>query len=905
MTLANGTKLGRYEIRSQIGAGGMGEVYRAHDEKLNRDVAIKVLPTAFSKDVNRLRRFEQEAQATGTLNHPNILAVYDVGVHEGAPYVVAELLEGETLRQRLNEGSLAQSKAMDYGVQISCGLAGAHEKAIVHRDLKPENILITKDDRVKILDFGLAKLAEPIVGGVAQTDIPTRQVHTDPGTVVGTVGYMSPEQVRGQHVDHRSDIFSFGVVFYEMLSGRRAFHGDSAIETLNAILKEEPAELSQTNTKVNPALERIVRRCLEKKPERRFQSAFDLTFAVEAVLTPSGSAIEPTALSPGVEEAQTGSRMWRLLRDVRLAWIVAALLLLGMLGFAWAYFKHQPAAEARVMKFSIMPPEKMNFDHIAVSPDGKWLAFTAATGGKVQLWLRALESLEAKAFAGTEGASNPFWSPDSRFIGFFAGGKLKKIEISGSLPSRLCDVRVGTGATWSRDGVILFSALGGSGLSRVSATGGEVASVIRPDWKRQETDFTYPFFLPDGRHFLYSKWSGQKETRGIYLGSLDGELNQRLLPDDSNAVYAASDKGEGYLLFGREGALMAQPFDAAQRQLTGEPFSVAGQVRTNLDNVISSRRRSFSVSENGVLVFDPFPNRKRNQLIWVDREGKQTGSLDGLDNVSMLRLSPDDKRFMVTSLEMQTGNNDLWLSDLTGGNATRFTFDPANDHFPVWSPDGNRIVWSSNKEGPYHLYEKATSGAVQDSLLLKSDYFKFPMDWSRDGNMIIYRENNPKTKYDVWVLPVGPQAGEQKPFPFLQTEANETTAVLSPDAQWLAYSSDEAGVYEIYVQSFPAGGGKRQVSRGGGIGPHWRGDGKELFYHAPDGKLMAVAVKDGASFEAGPAVALFDFRPGGNLLTAYYSVTADGQKFLLSTIVETEATAPLTVVINWTANLKR
>ncbi|HYM98606.1 MAG TPA: hypothetical protein VET25_02600, partial [Aestuariivirgaceae bacterium] len=621
-------------------------------------------------------------------------------------------------------------------------------------------------------------------------------------------------------------------------------------------------------------------------------------------LTPSGSAVETTALPPGTGEAQMRPRIWRLLGDARLAWIMAAALLLGMLGFAWAYFKRQPAAEARVMKFSIMPPEKTNFDHIAVSPDGKWLAFTAATGGKVQLWMRALEALEAKALEGTEGATYPFWSPDSRFIGFFAGGKLNKIEVSGGLPARLCDVRVGTGGTWSRDGVILFSSLGGDGLSRVSATGGEVTSVLRPEWKRQETDFANPSFLPDGRHFFYSKFTGQKEARGIHLGSLDGALNQRLLPDDSNAVYAASDKGEGYLIFGREDGLMAQPFDAARRQLTGEPFSVAGQVRTTLDNVIS-RRRSFAVSENGVLVFDPFPNRLRNQLIWVDREGKQTASLDGLDNVGKLRLSPDDKRFLVERLDLQTGNNDLWLSDLTGGNATRFTFDPANDSFPVWSPDGNRVVWSSNREGAYHLYEKATNGAGQDALLLKSDYLKFPMDWSRDGRFIIYRDINPKTKLDLWVLPVGPQAGELKPFPFLQTEANETTAVLSPDGQWLAYSSDEAGQYEIYVQSFPVGGGKRQVSRGGGIGPHWRGDGKELFYHASDGKLMAATVKGGASFEAGHPVALFDFRPGGNVRAAYYSVTADGQKFLLSTIVETEATAPLTVVINWTANLKR
>jgi Tol biopolymer transport system component len=557
------------------------------------------------------------------------------------------------------------------------------------------------------------------------------------------------------------------------------------------------------------------------------------------------------------------------------------------------------------MKLSLSPPEKSSFDHIAVSPNGRWLAFTATTGGRVQLWVRAFDAADAKPLAGTEGASFPFWSPDSRFIGFFVPGKLKKIEVPDGLPATLCDAGIPTGGAWSRDGVILFSFLGGSGLSRVSNVGGEVKSVLRPDFNRQESEFRDPCFLPDGRHFLYSKFSPQKEVRGIYLASLDGAVNERLLGDDSNAVYAASGSASGYLLFGREGALMAQPFDTARRRLTGEPFPVAGQVGTVLNNSVSIRRRNFSISDTGVLVFDPLPDRQINQLVWMDRGGRKTGSIDGMDKAAMVRLSLDDKRFVVSRFDFQTGNADLWLSNVTGGKAERLTFNPANDIFPVWSPDGSRIAWCSNGEGVYHLYERAANGAGQDALLSKSDYLKFPTDWSRDGRFIIYRETNPKTKYDVWVLPVGPKTEALSPFPILQTEANEAAATLSPDGRWMAYSSDESGRYEVYVRSFPGGGGLRQVSTGGGIGPLWRRDGKELFYHAADGKLMAASVKGGASFEAGMPAPLFEFRAGGNIVTPYYDVTRDGQKFLLSTIVETVPNAPLTVWVNWPTGVKR
>jgi len=877
----------------------MGEVYRARDTRLDREVAIKILPKIYATDTDRLKRFEQEARATSALNHPNILTVYDIGTHEGSPYIVAELLEGQELRDQLNDGVLSERKAIDYAQQIAHGLGAAHDRGITHRDLKPENLFVTTDGRVKILDFGLAKL-RPQGDEPVSSDVATEKQITDPGTVMGTVGYMSPEQVRGQVVDHRSDIFSFGSILYEMLSGQRPFRRETVAETMTAILKEEPPELTTLNSRASAQLERVVSHCLEKRPEERFQSARDLGFALGSV-SPSGSRLQ-TAEVVGMTEKLGPPR---LLSRERLPWIIGGVLLVALLAslpFTLSYFRQGQPADARVLKLSLLPPENTSIDQIALSPDGRWLAFTGATGGKVQLWIRALDSTEARAFPGTEGATYAFWSPDNRFIGFFAGGKLKKIEASGGIPATLCDARVSTGASWSRDGVILFSFLGGVGLSRVSAAGGEVTVVLKPDATRQETEFTDPFFLPDGQHFLYSTFGPQKDTRGIYVGSLDGKTNKRLLPDDSNAIYGPRDSNSGYLFFGREGTLMAQAFDPGQLQLTGESFLVSAQVGTLLGSIVTSRHRNFSVSDS-VLVFDPLPNRARNELIWVDRAGKKLSALDDLTRVTAASLAPDEQHFVVSRGEAQTGNNDLWLSDATGKNPTRFTFNSANDDFPVWSPDGSRIVWASNLEAIYQLYQKSASGAGQESLLLKSDYYKFPTDWSPDGRYILYREVNPKTKFDIWVLPVGSQGSDQKPFPFLQTDANEAAAVLSPDGQWMAYASDESGRYEAYVQSFPAGGGKRQISTAGGMGPRWAGN--ELFYHAPDGKLMAMTVKTGNSFEASAPVPLFEFRPGGNLITSYYSVTKDGQKFLLSTIVNTEAAAPLTVVINWAAEVKR
>jgi len=893
MPISPATHLGRYEIRSLLGAGGMGEVYLARDPKINRDVAIKVIPAAFSADAERLRRFEQEAQAAGALNHPNILSIFDVDTHDGSPYVVSELLEGETVREQLHGAALPVRKAIEYALQIARGLTAAHEKGIVHRDLKPENLFVTKDGLVKILDFGLAKLIEPSNGSEALTELPTRKHNTAPGTVMGTVGYMSPEQVRGQPVDHRSDIFSLGLIMYEMLAGKRAFDGESTIETLNAILKEDPPELSESNSRINPALERVVMHCMEKSAAQRFQSARDVAFALEALSGLTSSQTLTSALP--ATKASSNNRE-------RLAWIVAGACLLGFLAalpFAIGFLR-KARVDERVFSLSLLPPDSVNMSGIvsamALSPDGRRLAFVGSSEGQNRLWVRSLDSLSAQALSGTEGASSaglPFWSPDSRFVGFIAGGKLKKIDASGGPPQTLCDVGANRGGTWSRDGVIVF-AMGGNGpLYRVSAEGGEPTPVTTLDKSRSETSHRWPFFLPDGQHFLYFARSTQVEAGGIYVGSLDAKQAKQLLPTTLlNAVYASP----GYLLFVRDKTLLAQRFDADKLQLSGEPFPVAEHVASNP----GLARGAFSVSENGVLAYYS-GSGDLNQPLWFDRGGKQIGSLGELGLYFTLGLSLDGKRAAVNRADQQLGTNDIWLFDLLRGVPLRFTTDPAGDSNPLWSPDGSRIVFTSNREGVGNLYQKITSGGGNEELLLKSSDEKWPDDWTADGQFIVYQTFNPKTKWDLWLLPM---SGDRQPTKFLETQFNEQQAHFSPDAKWIVYTSDESGTPEIYARTFPATDAKWRVSTGGGCQPAWRRDGRELFYIASDRKLMAVDVKLGTTFEASVPKTLFETRvlsltDFGN----HYAVAADGQHFLINSTNETNA-SPISVVVNWTANLK-
>jgi eukaryotic-like serine/threonine-protein kinase len=681
MTIAAGAYLSRYEIRLLLGAGGMGEVYRAKDPKLNRDVAIKVLPAAYSADAERLHRFEQEASAAGALNHPNILAIYDVATHQGAPYVVSELLEGETLRERLNGAALPARKALDYALQIARGLAAAHEKGIVHRDLKPENLFITKDGRVKILDFGLAKLIEPKGGTEGQTGVTTRTLQTGAGVVMGTAGYMSPEQVRGQAVDQRSDIFSFGAVLYEMLAGRRAFHGNSQVETLNAILKEDPPEISTANNPVAPAAERILRRCLEKNPDERFQSTRDLTFTIEGLTGHSGTSVATLdAIRPKSRE--------------RLALIIVStclLISLAAISFVIARLARAPV-EINTVRFSVPLPEKavlandVEQHNLSISPDARYLAFVAASGGQKMLWVRPLDALSARPLAGTENSISPFWSPDSRVIGFFANGKLKKIEASGGPAQTVCDVPEGDNtATWGRSGVILFDVNKADfrGVYRVAASGGVAVPALK-------TPLFPPFwvhFLPDGRHFFHSGEAEQGKDKGVYVASLDSSDSKLVLPGVLSRVEYAPP---GFLLYVREGNLLAQPFDAAALRTTGEPQLVVEQLP-----YFDTGWAEFSVSENGALAYQTAHSITR--LVWLDRTGRELGSVGEPAEHSGLRLSPDEKRVAVGISDARTGIGDLWIYDLPRNTRTRFGFNPEDDGCFIWSPNGRRAarIWQT------------------------------------------------------------------------------------------------------------------------------------------------------------------------------------------------------------------
>jgi serine/threonine protein kinase/Tol biopolymer transport system component len=902
-----GKQFGHYQILSFIGAGGMGEVYAAKDARLGRKVALKLLPAAAARDSVRLRRFEQEARAVGMLNHPNILTIHDIGTHENTPYLVSELLEGETLRARLKGAPLPQRKAVDVALQITRGLAAAHERGIVHRDLKPENLFITKDERVKILDFGLAKLTERRGDGATgrrgneNTSSPISQPHslTDPGVVMGTAGYMAPEQVRGHEADTRADIFAFGVILHEMLAGARPFRGETAAETMNAILNSEPPALPALLRTQAPGLERVIHRCLEKRPELRFQSASDLGFALEALTAATLSLPNAAAEAPTRPLPRGIARSWRN----RLGWLAAGLLALTSLFFGVAYFR-RPAGEVEPLRLALTPPENaVRIADPALSPDGRRLAFVAFAEGKALLWVRPLSSLMAQPLPGTDGANGPFWSPDGKAIGFFAQGKLKKIALSGEPPVTLCDAPTNRGGAWNRDGVILFVPHQNAGVQRVSANGGTPAAVTQLAAERQESSHLWPSFLPDGRHFLYLVNSAQTEQAGLYVAALDGGAKQRLFAATSGALYANARRN-GYLLFARDGALLAQAFDPERRELAGEPQRLAEEIGGS-----PFGKAGFSAAGNGVLVYDTSVRNTDQQPGWFDRAGKQLALLGSPGSYLSAALAPDETRVAVARVERQTRASDIWLLDLARGAEQRFTLDQASDLFPLWSPDGSRLAWTSMRESVAGIYQKATNGAGEEELLFRSSHQKHPTDWSKDGRFLLFQDSAPKTKWDIWMLPLAaPPSGERQPLPFAQTPANETSARLSPDGRWIAWTSDESGNNEVYVQAFqPSGqpaGGRWQISSKGGDQPRWRRDGKELFYLARDGKLMAVAVTAGATFTAGAPQELFDLR-GLRAMGGNYAAAGDGRRFLITTSLEETSAAPFTVMLNWAAGLSR
>jgi Tol biopolymer transport system component len=870
-----GKEFGPYQVIVRIGAGGMGEVYRARDARLSRDVAIKVLLDLVAADADRIRRFAQEARAIAALNHPNILTIYDIGEYEGAPYIVTELLEGDDLRAKLKQGPVEQRKALDYGQQIARGLAAAHEQGIVHRDLKPDNLFVTKNGRVKILDFGLAKLRPS-----AESTVTLSEQHTRPGTVLGTVAYMSPEQVRGEEASHRADIFALGIVLYEMLSGRRTFSGASAIEVMNAILKEDPPPLDELDSRIHPQLARIVRRCLEKREQERFQSASDLVFDLETLLEQSGAYTSTLAKRPST--------------PARYVWpALTAALLLALLWFAFA--NPPRARDDAVARFQVALPDKAAFmptvevTALSVAPNGCCLAFVATTEGRRRLWLRRLDTIAAQALTGTTEAFSPFWSPDSRFIAFFAEGRLRKIAVAGGAPETLCDLPITpSGGAWGSAGVILVGGSGAdsTGLYRVADTGGAATLLL----KGEEPIGYWPSFLPDGRHFLYFSHGTDKPT-GIYIGSLDSAAVRMVLSGNSRGMYAPP----GYLLFAREGSLMGQAFDAVGLRLKGSPFTVAERVAS-----FDAAGWAEFAAGNGTLAYYTYPP---TSLSWFDRGGRQGSSVVAQGFYDNYRLAPDGRRVAFGAADAHTGFSDLWLDEFARNSITRVTADHGDHGDPVWSPDGRRLAFFG-----FHGLGKSTFSlkrleetAVEEHPA-PNDLFVQPTDWSSDGEYIAYTEslNDPLTGQNIWFLPM---TGDRKPIPFLRTRFNEARARFSPNRHWVVYKSDESGRKEVYVRAFDGSGEKTRISIDGGTRPCWRRDGAELFYLSGDNQLMAVPVRTVATFWAGAPVPLFRIdAPGWNGYGNAFDAAPEGDRFL----IQTGATSlPFTVVRNWTAELKR
>jgi len=879
MLLRVGDRLGPYEILAPVGAGGMGEVYRARDNKLDREVAIKVLPQVFATDAGRMSRFEREARVLASLNHPNIAHIY--GVEEQA--LVMELVEGES-----PAGPLPLEEAWRTAVQIADALEYAHDKGVVHRDLKPANVKVTPEGVVKLLDFGLAKAfsedhPDTVAGDPSIS--PTMTLGgTVAGTILGTAAYMAPEQAKGKRVDKRADIWAWAVVLCELLTGERLFQGEDAADTLAQVLTKQP-DLN----KVPAEVRKLLQRCLEKDPKKRLRDIGDAKYLWDdSAAAPSRS----TVAGPGFHLA---------------TFVIAGVLLVALAVVSYFYF-HQASPPARTLRYTIELPENSTLHSFALSPDGHYLAIAMSVKGKRQLWLRPLDGLQAQPMPNTEDARYPFWSPDNRYIGFFAQGKLRKIAVIGGPTQSLCDVADGRGGSWNRDDVIVFSPNGGteSLIQRVSASGG-----VPSDVTKARTRHLFPVFLPDGRHFLYET-AGTGERNGIYVASLDEKEDRRILLDPSGVEFAPSIPGSrtGHLLFLRENNLMAQPFDAGTLRTTGEVFPVA-------DGVALANANNFApvtASENGVLLYwagGSGATGAGQQIVWYDRAGKLLGTLTSPGIVQNPAISPDEKTFAFAR-EGSGSGIDIWLRDLTRGTDRRFTSDPSQNVSPIWSPQGDRIVFDSDRAGhPRDLYQKKISGAGQEEVLLSTSFPKFVYQWSRDGRFIVYGEGGSRNQ--VWVLPMG-DSGQPKPMQFSHTEFNEVHGQLSPDNRWMAYASDVSGQREVYARSFPAADHELRISTAGGEQPRWRGDGKELFYIAADRKIYAVELKASAgqnpTLEASAPVLLFDPHFTGGATNYFnYDVTADGKRFLAAAIPTTDSapttSPPVTVVVNWRVSSTR
>jgi serine/threonine protein kinase len=879
--LTSGIQLGPYEILSLLGAGGMGEVYKARDSRLNRFVAIKVLPDDIAARSEAKQRFEREAQAIAALNDPHICVLHDIGHHEGIGFLVMEYLEGQTMAERLAQGALPVPDALDYAAQILDALDKAHRAGVTHRDLKPGNIMLTKSG-IKLLDFGLARLKQPnpTPAFTSNSALPTgASPLTQEGSILGTLQYMAPEQLEGKEADSRTDIFAFGSVLFEMLSGRKAFEGKTQVGLMGAILEREPPPVSQLQPSIPPALDRVLLRCLSKNPDERWQTAADLKTELAWVLQTPVSTSQPHSRN-----------YWKA---------ASAVLLVGMMAFAAAtMYLYRRESTRDIVRFSVTLPPNTTFGQAfgssnivgpAVSPDGRKIAFTARdAAGKFQLWVQAIDSLSARFISGTEDLARPFWSPDGRSIAFFQGDKLRRVDLDGGRVLTICDQKGFTGGgAWNSEDVILFGSA--TTVFKVAATGGEPVPVTK---LTNQQSHRWPSFLPDGRHFIYYA-NGSGEDSGIFLGDLTSGETKRLLAADTAASYVSP----GYLLFVRQGILLVQEFDGLK--LIGEAKPIAEQVGFE-----PGFPAAFSASNTGVIAYRTGVSAAgENRLTWVDRNGRELGQAGPPGSYRGLDLSPDGKKLAVHQHEY--GGGDVWVIEAERPTPSRLTFDASQENwFPVVSPDGKRVAFASTRAGTTGIYEKSSDGAGSETLLFESDTEVYPLSWSPDNRYLVFGRVDGRTR-DLWLLPL---EGEKKPQRFV----NGALAQVSPDGKWIAYAGSDGGRarQEIFVRPFPTGSSVWQISTNGGFEMRWRPDGREMFYTS-GGKMMAVDVKTGGSvFEWGAAKGLFDLpvTVRGHAVYEQFAVSPDGQRFLIHQLAGASSASVIdsfTVVLNWPSLLQK
>jgi Tol biopolymer transport system component len=886
--------LGPYEIVARIGAGGMGEVYRARDTRLDRQVAIKLLHAETADRADRRLRFESEARAISSLNHPHICALFDVGEQDGRAFLVMEYLEGETLDDRLTRGALTTAEVIRCGVEIAEALDHAHRQSLVHRDVKPSNVMLTATG-VKLLDFGLAKGSAPATVATSTMTLAPQNLTAD-GMLVGTVRYMAPEQLEGKPCDARTDIFALGAVLYEMATGRKAFDGNSQASLIASILTAHPPAVSSirdTTDMGRPhALDHVVERCLSKHPDERWQTARDVKLELDW-------AVSQVSRS---ESRAAGRRVPRI-RET-LAWGAAIVAIGAAAVLLW--FRRESPRE--ITRFVVSPPPGTtigvaeNRTRIALSPDGRALAFVGSTGGRPQLWIRRLAALTAEPLAGTEGAASPIWSPDSRVVAFFSpgDGELKKVEASGGPVQTICPASIDGALAWGRDGTILFTAFPRGGIHRVSSNGGTPVRVTTIDAGKRELNHYWPEFLPDGRRFLFMATgldaSGVRATPSVYVGSLDHPAVSLLTRMHSRMSFAAP----GYLLFVQDSALLAQRFDADALRLIGEPVKIAD----GLAYFRTLGNGGYSISANGVLAYqgsaDPLA------LTWYDRRGTATGSGWPPQNFGSLRISPDGEKVAVDVSDPRIGTSDLWLYDIGRNAPRRLTDSLLNETGPVWAPDGKRVLFRWERGGSPNLYAR-TIGTGEDDLLVTDPSPLSTEDWSPDGKWIVYVKNTRQSGLDLYLRPL---EGTTESRPFLVTRFDEWSARFSPDSRWLAFASTEAGSPEIYVAPVQHAGDKVRISIGGGTTPRWRRDGRELFYVSADGRsIMTVPIQPAQGLKVGLPAPLFSVgdmpmsRDRGRNIN--YDVRPDGQRFLVSRPAGEPSSSRVTVVLNWLAALDR